>query len=250
MSLLYRRSSGNSSNGSPHYTDLDTESDKSGDESCLSSGSQAEPAAVRCWTGWPIVARGLIGLLLPVTMVAGPLLVGGIGSGTESPVRGLQQMLGEENVQHFLSCERSTHARKFILQNFDPPHFYKDVVPFSEGRGICKCGLGQSCESWKQPLDIVTAGFPCKPFSGLNIRRWTTGYNPFNDKNAAPFYAIVKWLRSPLVAKPKIVVLENVKGLMMSMSNCAYKTPLDFIMNGIHTDKKGRKQYKKGAQAS
>lgn len=54
-------------------------------------------------------------------------------------------------------------------------------------------------------IDILTGGFPCQPFSLAGKRQG------FDDARGTMFFEIIRIL---LVAKPKCVVLENVKGLL------------------------------------
>ena len=53
-------------------------------------------------------------------------------------------------------------------------------------------------------MDILTAGFPCQPFSIAGMQ------NGFNDPRSNIFWKIVEILR---VHQPRIAILENVKNL-------------------------------------
>tara|TARA_B100000768_G_C11275715_1_gene375850 strand:+ start:774 stop:1721 length:948 start_codon:yes stop_codon:yes gene_type:complete len=54
-------------------------------------------------------------------------------------------------------------------------------------------------------VDILTAGFPCQPFSVAGYRKG------FEDKRGNHFFRILKYID---VLKPKVIFLENVKNLV------------------------------------
>ena len=63
--------------------------------------------------------------------------------------------------------------------------------------------LTQIDESEVPKHDILLAGFPCQPFSQAGLKRG------FDDTRGTLFFDIVRILQ---LRKPKMVLLENVKG--------------------------------------
>jgi DNA (cytosine-5)-methyltransferase 1 len=57
------------------------------------------------------------------------------------------------------------------------------------------------------PVDVLTAGFPCQPFSVAGAKRG------FNDQRGRLFFEITRILAEFGEARPKIVILENVPHL-------------------------------------
>jgi len=68
-----------------------------------------------------------------------------------------------------------------------------------------------------QPVDILTAGFPCQPFS---IAGEKLG---FKDKRGLLFLDIIRLINEFGINKPKVLFLENVKNLMMHDSGRTFK---------------------------
>jgi len=54
-------------------------------------------------------------------------------------------------------------------------------------------------------VDILTAGFPCQPFSNAG------GKKNFNDPRSQSFFLLIDLIRNQGKRKPKVIVLENVK---------------------------------------
>jgi DNA (cytosine-5)-methyltransferase 1 len=59
-----------------------------------------------------------------------------------------------------------------------------------------------------EPVDVLTAGFPCQPFSLAGNKLG------FTDPRGKLFFEIIRILREFGKERPKIVVLENVKNLI------------------------------------
>lgn len=59
-----------------------------------------------------------------------------------------------------------------------------------------------------QPVDVLTAGFPCQPFSVAGRK------SGFSDRRGRLFFEIIRILKEFGKDKPKIIVMENVKHLL------------------------------------
>lgn len=92
--------------------------------------------------------------------------------------------------------EKDKWATKTFLTNYpDVRHLHKSVEDLSvDGDGL-------------ETIDILTAGFPCQPFS---IAGEKLG---FNDNRGMLFLHIIRLLKEFGSDKPKILLLENVKNL-------------------------------------
>lgn len=80
-------------------------------------------------------------------------------------------------------------------------------------------------------IDVVIGGFPCTPFSVMNLGRHNS--RPcFEDPNSTPFLEIGLWLHNtPMEDLPKIVILENVCGLRAKSSDIG-GSPMAFVLRG------------------
>lgn len=81
-----------------------------------------------------------------------------------------------------------------------------------------------------EKIDILTAGFPCQPFSLAGYRKG------FEDERGNHFFRILKYID---VLNPKIVFLENVKNLENHDKGNTYKVIKDSL------EKKGFNVFKK-----
>ena len=71
--------------------------------------------------------------------------------------------------------------------------------------------LGDICEidpNKIEPYDILTAGFPCQPFSQAGHRK---GFNDEKDNRGTMFSQVMKFVK---INKPRFVILENVAHLL------------------------------------
>lgn len=59
-----------------------------------------------------------------------------------------------------------------------------------------------------QPVDVLTAGFPCQPFSVAGDKQG------FSDKRGLLFFEIIRLINEFGRDKPKILLLENVKNIL------------------------------------
>jgi len=96
-----------------------------------------------------------------------------------------------------LSCEIDNNARKsYSAIHNEKLDFPKDVTKLVENNQLPKS------------YDVLCAGFPCQPFSRAGRRE---GFN--SNKNGNLFFSVMDIIDN---SEPKIVFLENVKGLLTS----------------------------------
>ena len=70
------------------------------------------------------------------------------------------------------------------------------------------------------PIDILTGGFPCQPFSIAGYRKG------FDDKRGNHFFRIMQYAE---VLKPKAMLLENVKNLMSHDKGNTFKVIIETL---------------------
>lgn len=158
-------------------------------------------------------------------------------SGTDSPVAALHELLGPDKVDHAISCDHDADSFRFIMANFSPRHYFQKVESFLQESAHCDVCAGECTACAQEEADLLVGGFPCTPFSMLNMHRWSPGHSPFESADAQPFLQISRFLHTTRVP-PKIVVFENVKGLIMKGK--VGEAPVEFIMNGVRRNAGGR----------
>jgi len=110
-------------------------------------------------------------------------------SGIGVPEMALEALgVPHENV---FACEKDKFARISYLANFKPKVFYEDITQ----RKHIEVG----------PVDLYIAGFPCQAFSISGKRKG------FDDVRGTLFFDLANFIKTN---KPKIFILENVKGLL------------------------------------
>ena len=92
--------------------------------------------------------------------------------------------------------EVDDHARKTYEANFDTNLIAESITDISVSDDIL------------EPVDVLTAGFPCQPFSIAGDK------NGFEDQRGNLFFEITRLVREFGSKKPKIIVLENVKNFL------------------------------------
>ena len=227
----------------------DTEGNTGSD---ASSDGVADHVLPETWQDWAPATVKLLKLPRP-PRYARPLQVATPCSGTDAPVHALEMLVGKAGVNHVFSVDNWSASESFILHNFTPAHFYGDVADLLNGKAgaACSCCKGSTCSAYQtHTLDVLIMGFPCKPYSALNMRRWADGYDPFQDPNAGPFFNFRLWLGREDTPKPRCVILENVGGLLQPFSCSSvpqqYKTPLDYILRGV--SRQGTRKIKHGLE--
>ena len=228
----------------------DAEEGNSGVDS--SSDGVADDMLPETWQDWVPATVKLLKLPHP-PRYARQLQVATICSGTDAPVHALEMLVGKAGVNHVFSVDNWSASESFILHNFTPAHFYRDVADLLNGKAgaACSCCKGLTCSAYQtHALDMLIMGFPCKPYSALNMRRWADGYDPFQDPNAGPLFNFRSWLEREDTPKPRCVILENVGGLLQPFScksvSQQYRTPLDYILRGV--SQQGTRKVKHGLE--
>ena len=111
-------------------------------------------------------------------------------SGMEAPIQALRNP--QIKFQHNFSCDNDKFARVTIEANFPPKgEIYTDIKE-RNNKGLYN--------------DVYVAGFPCQPFSIQGLRQ---GFGDTRGRGAV-FLHVLNYIN---VNKPKLVILENVKGL-------------------------------------
>jgi len=106
--------------------------------------------------------------------------------------------LGSECV---FACEWDKHARKTYEHNFKrlSPELFKAKKFYGDINSI------KVIETEIPDFDILTAGFPCQPFSQAGFKRG------FEDTRGTLFFNIAEIIKTK---QPKAFFLENVRGLL------------------------------------
>lgn len=123
-------------------------------------------------------------------------------SGVGAPELALNRLGIDYNL--IFACEKDKFARKSYLSLHNPIHFYDDITTRTLDRST-------------PPIDLYFGGFPCQPFSAAGKREG------FNDTRGTLFYHLASFIEKN---KPKVFVLENVKGLLSHDKGNTFKTVL------------------------
>lgn len=112
-------------------------------------------------------------------------------------IGGFRKGMEKNNHTCVLSCEIDNNARKSYSAIYNEnSNFPNDVTKLVEKNQLPKT------------FDVLCAGFPCQPFSRAGRRE---GFK--SDKNGNLFFSVMDIIDNK---EPKIVFLENVKGLLSS----------------------------------
>jgi DNA (cytosine-5)-methyltransferase 1 len=106
------------------------------------------------------------------------------------------------------ACEIDKYARQSYKQLHNPKKFYKDITTRNHKE--------------VEQLDLYVAGFPCQAFSMAGRRLG------FEDTRGTLFYNVAEFIK---INKPKVFVLENVKGLVSHDSGKTFQTIIDILSN-------------------
>jgi len=127
-----------------------------------------------------------------------PLRIGTDCSGIEAPIQALQQ-LGLP-FTHVFSADIDKYCLQSIKANYSPQIIFGDSEgPYPEG-DITKRKISDVPD-----IDVYVCGFPCQPFSTAGNRKG------FDDQRGNVFFSCLKVIKQK---KPKLFILENVRGLL------------------------------------
>lgn len=107
------------------------------------------------------------------------------------------------------ACEIDKYARQSFKQLHKPKTFYNDITTRNHNE--------------VEQLDLYVAGFPCQAFSMAGKRKG------FEEARGTLFFNVAEFIQ---INKPKIFVLENVKGLLSHDKGNTFQTIVDILSNG------------------
>ena len=114
--------------------------------------------------------------------------------------------LERNGFKYSASCEIDKYARKIYAKNFGSVPQYEDVRDIEPSK--------------LEKFDILTAGFPCQSFSNAGKRMG------FDDIRGTMFFEIIRIAQE---IRPKILFLENVKGLLNHDGGRTFSKIIDTI---------------------
>lgn len=121
------------------------------------------------------------------------------------------------------SSEIDEAARKTYYTNFGE-------LPFGDIRAITQDNNSDDIIQTLIPdHDILTAGFPCQPFSraGVSARNYLGREHGFEDQESGNLFFDI--LRIARIKRPQVLFLENVKNLVSHDQGYTFKTIQTFI---------------------
>jgi len=120
-------------------------------------------------------------------------------------IGGFHLAFHNEGGQCVFASEWDDHARKTYQHNFSKiePDLFKEGI-FANGQNLFAGDITKVDKSKIPDFDILTAGFPCQPFSQAGYKKG------FDDTRGTLFFDIVEIIKEK---KPKAFFLENVRGL-------------------------------------
>lgn len=133
-------------------------------------------------------------------------------------IGGFHQAMHSVGMKCVFASEWDKYARISYEAN------YKDISPelFSDNYRLFNCDLTEQNPEEIPPFDVCCGGFPCQPFSIAGQRRG------FEDTRGTLFFNIANIVKQKINigTPPKILFLENVKGLKNHMKGETLKTIL------------------------
>lgn len=123
-------------------------------------------------------------------------------SGIEAPLQALKKL--NINFEHVFSSEIDPYCIKSIKANYNPKIIFTDML--------------KRKNSDIPNLDLYVCGFPCQPFSSTGKQKG------FYDKRSNIFFKCIEVIKNK---KPKIFILENVKGLLYNNNGESWKIVCD-----------------------
>lgn len=135
------------------------------------------------------------------------LKIGTDFSGIGSPEVALKN-LGIE-IEHIFACDIDKYSKQSYCEIHKPKIFFDDITKRNHGS--------------VEQLDMYFAGFPCQTFSSAGKRKG------FDDVRGTLFFDTAEFIR---INRPKVFVLENVKGLLNHDKGNTFQTIIDVLSNG------------------
>ena len=132
-------------------------------------------------------------------------------SGIEAPIQALRNL--QVDFSHVFSCDDCPDVIKSMKANFQPLTHYPDIT--------------KRDNATSQYVDIYVAGFPCQPFSTAGKQQ---GFEDAKGRGTI-FYNVLDYIE---VHRPKVFILENVKGLVTMAKGKHVKK----ILKALHDIKK------------
>lgn len=133
-------------------------------------------------------------------------------------IGGFHQAMHSVGMECVFASEWDKNARISYREN------YKDIAPnlFEAGEKLFNEDITQQDPSEIPPFDVCCAGFPCQPFSVAGLKRG------FEDTRGTLFFNIANIVKQKISVRcpPKVLFLENVKGLKTHMKGETLKTIL------------------------
>ena len=137
---------------------------------------------------------------------SGTIRIGSICTGWASEAQAFTEL--NIPVDHVFGCDILKASKMFCNGNFKIQTWFDDVFQ-------------KDFQNKAQPVDILSAGFPCQPFSSEGERRGKA------DKRATVIEPILKYVKRN---KPKGVLLENVPGFMHKRHKKLRDIVIKFLM--------------------
>lgn len=131
------------------------------------------------------------------------LRVGSLCSGYNAPYLALERLGLDSVTEEVFACDVDPKVRKVLLRNFHDltrANVFGDIMKLNAKLLAGSCGQ----------LDILTAGFPCQPFSMLGRGLGTS------DSRGTVIWKVIELIRN---LAPKAFILENVEGMIKSHWN-------------------------------
>lgn len=133
------------------------------------------------------------------------ITVGTDASGIEAPIHALELL--NIKYDHLFSCDNDSEVIKSINANYKPKKIYTDILKRNHKE--------------LPHVDLYVAGWPCQTFSVMGKQAG------FNDPNKGTiFFECWDTIRS---IKPKIFILENVKGLISHDKGNTFKVIKEYL---------------------
>ena len=135
--------------------------------------------------------------LPPIKKMARPVRLGSICAGMGVADKIAAHSVFGTSYTHAFSCEHNRHAIAMILLN------HPSLITVEDAQDLVELA---------PPSDIVTAGFPCQPFSMAGLQEG------MRDSQLRGL-VIVYILRYCAIHKPRVVILENTDALLNDFPN-------------------------------